>query len=56
MNTQSTFTFNGKRYDADAETANVLRRIIPAAQATGDTTAVQAIFYLGLATGRITEK
>lgn len=53
--TTATFEMNGKAYETDTETLNVLRSIVPAAKATSDTTAVAAVMYLGLQTGRIRE-
>jgi hypothetical protein len=50
------FTLNGKTYDTDSETLNVLRGIVPTARETGDSSAVIAIVILGLATGRIQER
>ncbi|ABW35085.1 hypothetical protein Dgeo_3044 (plasmid) [Deinococcus geothermalis DSM 11300] len=48
-------TLNGTTYRTDAETLAVLHSIIPAAKASGDSSAVQAVLALGLATGRIVE-
>ena len=52
---QSTFTMTGKTYRTDAETLSVLRSVVPSAKATDDNTAVAAIMFLGLKTGRIVE-
>lgn len=48
-----TFELNGERYVTDAETLDVIRRIAPAAQSSGDASAVAAMMELGLLTGRI---
>jgi len=50
-----TFEMNGKGYETDRETLNVLRSIVPAAKQTGDTSAVEAVMGLGLMVGRIRE-
>lgn len=49
------FELNGKTYTTDAETLNVLRSIMPSAKSTGDSTAVQAVMYMGLHTNRIVD-
>jgi hypothetical protein len=51
----ATFQLNGKSYQTDAETLNVLRSVMPSAKSTGDSSAVQAIMGLGLHSGRIVE-
>src|ERR1041384_4346207 len=51
----TTFTLNGKTYETDTETLEVLRGIMPSAKATGDSSAVIAVIELGLATKRIAE-
>lgn len=50
-----TFEMNGRTYKTDAETLKVLRSVVPGYQATGDVSAVAAIMWLGLKTGRIRE-
>lgn len=47
------FELNGKIYETDAETLDVLRIIIPAAKKSGDSSAVMAVIFLGIETGRI---
>lgn len=47
------FILNGKEYLTDPETLQVLRSIIPSAKATGDGSAVMAMVFLGMRTGRI---
>ena len=49
------FELNGKTYQTDADTLDVLRSIIPTAKTSGDSTAVMTILFLGLASGRIVE-
>lgn len=49
------FELNNKQYITDSETINVLRSIMAAAKATGDSTAVMAVMVLGLRVGRIIE-
>jgi hypothetical protein len=46
---------NGKTYRTDAETLSMIRSIVPAAKASGDASAIQAVMSLGLSTGRIQE-
>lgn len=48
-----TFEMDGKAYMTDQETLDVLRSIVPDAKATGDASAVAAVMFLGLETGRI---
>lgn len=55
MRNTKTFEMNGKGYETDAETLNVLRSIVPAAKQAGDASAVAAVMELGLETGRIRE-
>ncbi len=50
-----TFEMNGKAYETDAQTLNVLRSIVPAAKATGDASAVAVVMELGIQMGRIKE-
>jgi hypothetical protein len=50
-----TFEMNGRNYRTDIETLNVLRSVMPSAKSTGDSSAVMAILFLGLQTGRIVE-
>lgn len=50
------FEMNGKTYSTDEETLKILREIVPCAKETGDSSAVMAIMFLGLKTGRITEQ
>lgn len=49
------FTLNGKTFETDAETLNVMRNLMPSAKATNDSSAVMAMLFLGLEAGRITE-
>ena len=51
----TTFTLNGKTYETDGETLEVLRSVMPSAKTTGDSSAVIAILALGEKTGRITD-
>ena len=55
MTTTVTFEMNGKAYQTDADTLDVLRGIVPAAKAANDFSAVSVVMYLGLAAGRIVE-
>lgn len=48
-----TFEMNGRGYETDAETLDVLRGIVPAAKASGDMSAVIAVMELGQTGGRI---
>lgn len=48
-----TFQLNGSTYETDAATLKVLRSVTPAAKASGDGSAVQAIIFLGMQTGRV---
>ena len=48
-----TFELNCKSYRTDFSTVSVLRSIIPAAKASGDSTAVQAVMFAGEMGGRI---
>jgi hypothetical protein len=48
-----TFEMNGKAYETDAETLNVLRSIVPPAKAASDFSAVMFAMDLGEAAGRI---
>jgi hypothetical protein len=50
-----TFTLNGKTYTTDQQTLAVLRRLIPSAYQTADSSDVIAVMVLGQSTGRITE-
>ena len=47
------FEMNGKTYETDTETLELLRSTIPAAKATADFSAVTAIMELGLMAGII---
>jgi hypothetical protein len=49
------FELNGTTYRTDAETLSMIRSIVPAAKASGDASAIQAVMSLGLSTGRIQE-
>jgi hypothetical protein len=49
------FEMNGKIYKTDNETLAVLRSIVGAAKDSGDSSAVVAVMYLGLRTGRIVD-
>jgi hypothetical protein len=51
----SRFELNGTNYATDKQTISVLRSIMPSAKATGDSTAVMAVIFLGLQVGRIVE-
>ena len=51
-----TFELNGKAYETDTETLEVLRSIIPAARTSGDGSAVQAVMAAGEMSGRIIQK
>ena len=50
-----TFEMNGKTYSTDQATLELLREIVPAAKATGDSSAVIAVMELGAKYGRIIE-
>lgn len=50
-----TFELNGKTYETDAATLEILRGIIPAAKASGDMSAVFAMLHFGTLAGRIRE-
>jgi hypothetical protein len=49
------FEMNDKTYQTDTETLEVLRGIVPSAKATNDCSAVAAIMFAGLESGRIKE-
>jgi hypothetical protein len=49
------FELNGVAYITDLETLEVLRSLMPSARASGDSSAVMAVLYAGLHTGRIRE-
>ena len=53
MSNEATFELNGEKYATDLETLSVLRTIMPAARATKDGSAVQAMIFAGEASGRI---
>lgn len=48
-----TFEMNGKAYETDAATLNVLRTIVPDGKAANDFSAVIAVMELGESSGRI---
>ena len=50
-----TFEMNGKAFQTDTETLNLLRQIIPCAKIKNDASAVQAVMNIGLQYGRIRE-
>ncbi|MFH1664895.1 MAG: hypothetical protein ABIA77_01990 [Candidatus Omnitrophota bacterium] len=50
-----TFEMNGKAYQTDEETLDLLRDIVPQAKRVGDFSAVIAVMDLGEHTGRIRE-
>ena len=50
-----TFGLNGKTYETDKRTFNVLESIIPSAKETNDSSAVIAVMTLGLEQGVIKE-
>jgi hypothetical protein len=50
-----TFEMNGIAYETDAETLEVLRSIVPSAKVSDDNSAVAAVMFLGIKTGRIRE-
>jgi hypothetical protein len=50
-----TFEMNGKGYRTDPETLTVLRSIVPAAKASGDSSAVEVMMELGIMNHRIVE-
>ena len=50
-----TFKMNGKAYQTDDETLELLRDIIPQAKRAGDFSAVMLVMDLGEHTGRIKE-
>jgi hypothetical protein len=54
-NTAPTFTLNGHTYMTDSQTVKLLRKLIPAARQSGDSSAVQAVMTYGQRTGRIVE-
>jgi hypothetical protein len=49
------FILNGKTYSTDGDTVVLLEDVIHSARKTGDFSAVMAIMFLGLHTGRIIE-
>ena len=49
------FELNGKTYTTDEATIIVLRSIMDAAKVSGDSSAVMAVMFLGMKTGRIVE-
>jgi hypothetical protein len=49
------FTLNSKNYQADSETVNVIKSIIKSAKSTNDSSAVMAVMFLGMSSGRIKE-
>ena len=49
------FEMNGKIYETDKETFDVLESIVPSAKKNSDCSAVAAVMYLGLERGRIRE-
>ena len=51
------FEMNGKTYRTDLETYNVLKQVIDSYRKGGsvDASAVSAVMYLGISTGRIKE-
>lgn len=49
------FELNGKTYTTDKATIKTLQSIMDAAKTSGDSSAVMAVLFLGLKTGRITE-
>lgn len=53
--TTKTFTMNGKAYETDSQTLDMLRTIVPAAKSTGDASAVAFAMTLGEMCGRIRE-
>ena len=53
--TVKTFEMNGKAYQTDDETLELLRDIIPQAKRAGDFSAVMLVMDLGEHTGRIKE-
>ena len=57
MKLTKTFEMNDKAYKTDSETLDVLRRAVASYKTSGskDNSAVAAVMYLGLATGRIQE-
>jgi len=50
-----TFELNGKTYETDKRTFDVLEGIIPSARKTDDSSAVIAVMFLGLEQGIIKE-
>ena len=49
------FEMNGKAYETDEETLDVLRSIVPDAKKNNDSTAIYLIMFFGLAAGKIKE-
>lgn len=49
------FELNGKAYLTSPQTLQTLRSILPAAKTSNDSSAVQALMYLGLEVGTIQE-
>lgn len=47
------FSLNGTTYSTDSETFEVLSSIIESAKVSGDSSAVQAVIFLGIKAGRI---
>jgi len=48
-----TFRLNNKNYKTDNKTMKVLKSIMSSAKKNNDSTAVQAMIFLGLKTGKI---
>lgn len=51
----STFELNGKSYQTDKNTLDVLRSVMPSAKFSNDFSAVIAIMSLGQKSGRVKE-
>ncbi|TVM02981.1 MAG: hypothetical protein CV087_07485 [Candidatus Brocadia sp. WS118] len=49
------FELNGKTYETDEKTLEILEILIPRAKQTGDNSAVIAVLTLGEMAGKITE-
>lgn len=56
MTNNHTFELNGRCYTTDQATIEALRSVVPGAEISGDSSAVQAVLELGLATRRIREQ
>ena len=52
---KGTFEMNGHEYEADLETINTIKGLVAEARRTKDFTAILALMFAGIETGRIIE-